>query len=373
MKFPSIAGYATIEGTKRYAEHFSEELPKEHFRETKGLFLSSVGLGSYLGEPDDATDKAYEKTFAETFKCGVNVFDTAINYRAQRSERSFGRALTRAIHEGIIRREELILSTKAGFLPFDGEYPDDARTFFRQAYLETGLLKEGDLSQGCHAMSVPYLEDQLVKSLKNLNVETVDIFYLHNPEMQLLDHSRTEFYKRLKEAFAFLESKVQANQIRWYGVATWGGFRVAPEAKDYLSLEELVVAAREAGGKENHFKAVQLPVNLAMPEAWVAANQNLGANQLPFLQVAKHYGLTVFGSAALLQSRLSSRLPDFLVQKFPHFKAHAQCALQFARSVPGLTTSLVGMRSDEHVRENREVFKARPLTEEEILLLFQQG
>ncbi len=367
-----ISGSATPQGTHAYKERF-KNLADGHFRQRNGLWFSSIGIGSYLGDPDDATDQMYEEALKEAVKSGINVVDSAVNYRCQQSERAFGRALKNLIEAGEIKREEVIVCTKGGFLPFDGNFPKDPMEYFRETYIKPGLVSAEDIAQGCHAMTPKYLEDQLQKSLRNLGVETLDIYYLHNPETQLADVDRAEFLDRLRAAFKWAEAKVAEGKIRVYGLATWNGFRLDPESPDYLSLEEINVVAREIGGPNHHFKVVQLPLNLAMPEAWAAANQSFGANLVPFLNVASHTGITVIGSASLLQSRLTGALPEFLHKHFPGLEKNSQRALQFARSVPGLTTSLVGMKKKVHIAENIETAKVPPLSEQQLILMFQQN
>ncbi len=365
-----IPGHATAQGTIAFKNRFPSLHPS-HFRLREELWFSSVGLGSYLGESDDMTDRLYAESLECALSSGINVIDSAINYRCQRSERAFGRALAQLIKSGDIKREEIIICTKGGFIPFEGDYPRDPAEYFRSTYITPGILKPEDVAQGCHAMTPAYLENQLNKSLANLGVQTIDVYYLHNPETQLADVDHTEFLNRLREAFKWCEKKVAEGKIRMYGMATWNGFRLDMEAPDYLSIEEINVVAREAGGPDHHFKFVQLPVNLAMPEAWVFPNQSFGANLVPFLNVAQRAGITVIGSAGLLQSRLAGPLPDFLNKFFTGIDKSSQKAIQFARSVPGLTTTLVGMKKKAHVLENMEIAKHPPLTEQDLILMFQ--
>ncbi len=367
-----ITGCATPEGTSAYKSRFPQ-FAEGHFRESQKLWCSSIGIGSYLGEPDDATDALYEQALKKALLSGINVMDSAINYRCQRSERVFGRGLAGLVRENKIRREEIIVCTKGGFIPFDQDYPPDAALYYEETFLETGLLKPEDVAEGCHAMTPRYLEDQLTRSLANLGLETIDIYYLHNPEMQLDAVDRREFIKRIQAVFEWLESKVKEGKIRMFGTATWNGYRQTPEMPGYLSLQELMLAARETGGADHHFRALQLPVNLAMPEGWIFPNQRFGPGTVPLLQAAARQGLFVAGSASLLQSKLAGKLPDFLAGAFPGLNKSSQIALQFARSVPGVTTALVGMKNSAHVDENLETAKVAPAKEEELILLFQKA
>ncbi len=137
-----------------------------------------------------------------------------------------------------------------------------------------------------------------------------------------------------------------------YGTATWDGYRNSPEARDHLSLEELLAAARRAGGDAHHFRAIQLPHSLAMPEAFVAPSQLEDGGAIPLLAAAARRGMLVSSSASIYQSHLARGLPAFLAEKLPGLATDAQRAIQFARSTPGLTTALVGMKREEHVEEN---------------------
>ena len=368
-----IRGYATPQGTKAYRDRFAGKLHEGHFRESLGLLFSSIGIGSYLGEPDDATDRLYEESAGEALDGGINVLDTAANYRCQRSERSFGKVLAAKIAEGGLKREEIILCTKGGYFPFDGGYPKDPRAYVQKSFLDTGLLKPEDIAQDCHAMAPAYLENQLDQSLANLGVGTIDIYYLHNPETQLAARPFLDFKKRLQEAFAWLEEKVKEGKIRWYGTATWSGYRSASTQKTFLPLQELQVLAREAGGTENHFRVLQLPFNFAMPEAWILPNQRLGPGEVSLLNAASRTGMTVIASASLLQAKLLTSLPEFLERHFQGLETPAQRCLQFARSVPGITTALVGMKSAAHVRENLETARVAPLSEEQLILMFSSA
>ncbi len=96
--------FATSDGTKKYAARFISRAAPGHFREAQGLWLSSIGIGTYLGEPDARTDQAYTDAIVAAVESGANVIDSAINYRFQRSERSVGAALTELAQSRIFAR-----------------------------------------------------------------------------------------------------------------------------------------------------------------------------------------------------------------------------------------------------------------------------
>jgi aryl-alcohol dehydrogenase-like predicted oxidoreductase len=365
-----IAGHATAEGTARYVASQAERTAAAHFREFPGgARVSSLGLGTYLGREDAATDAQYEKAIARALERGINVLDTAINYRHQRSERAIGRALATCIARGIVSREDVAITTKGGYLAFDGETPPDPRAYFTATYVQPGIVRPGDVV-GWHCMTPRFLTDQLERSRTNLGLDTIDVYYLHNPETQLDELERPAFQSRLRAAFGALEEAVQARKIRWYGVATWNGFRLAPQERNHLSLAEVLAAARDAGGADHHFRAVQLPYNLAMPEAFTLANQRVDDGLVPMLRAAEHAGLYTMASASMMQGQLSRGLPPELGTALPGLTTDAQRALQFVRSTPGVGTALVGMKVVAHVEENAGVGRTPPVPWEQFQRLF---
>src|SRR5687767_12390421 len=106
MTAAMIDGYATAAGTARYVARFGGRLPADHFRRLgRDLVISSLGIGTYLGPDDDATDALYTKAVKRALERGINVIDTAVNYRHQRSERAIGAALAQAIGAGVVQRD----------------------------------------------------------------------------------------------------------------------------------------------------------------------------------------------------------------------------------------------------------------------------
>lgn len=353
---------------QKEAGHFSRA---QHVPGAGELWMSSIGLGTYLGEPDAATDEKYVESISSAVRSGVNVLDTAINYRYQRSERNVGTALTRMVEGGEIERAEVVLCTKAGYLSFDGVKPADARGYFTSEYIEPGILDPKELAGGMHCMAPVYLEDQIRRSRGNLGVETIDVFYIHNPESQLGDVPRDLFHRRLKEAFAVLEKQVKARKICYYGVATWNGFRVPDSSRDYLGLAELASLAEDVGGERHHFRFVQLPFNLAMPEAYGLANQRYHKEKMSLLSAAARFGIAVMGSATLYQGNLTHGLPP-VVSKVLGLKSDAENAIQFSRSTPGLACSLIGMGRKAHVEANLRPTMVPPTPEDEWKKLFTE-
>lgn len=366
-----MPSFATPEGTAHYAKRFPPASAAEgHFRERNGLQLSSIGVGTYLGEHDAPTDKSYTEAIVAAVSSGVNVLDSAINYRFQRSERSIGAALRQLAAAGI-SREEIFLCTKGGFLTPDGDMPADPRVYFTDEYMRPGILRPEDVAGGGHCIAPRFLENQLQRSLRNLGVDCVDVYYVHNPETQLASVARKEFLSRLRAAIEYLESAVASGLIRAYGAATWNGFRQAPENSDYLSLHEMVSVAHEIAGDAHHFRFVQLPFNLAMTEAIGRPNQILNGEFVPMVEAARENGVSLIASASLLQGQVTHNLPPF-VGDVLGLDSGVLCALQFARSAPGIATALVGMSRREHVDFNLKLVGIPPTPIEQFLKLFEK-
>jgi len=368
-------GFATSEGTARYRDRFPRLRDAGHFCRTPGaggageLWMPSLGLGTYLGEPDAAGDARYTSAIVSALRSGIHLLDTAINYRHQRSERNIGAALAQLFQAGELQRDEVVVCTKAGYLSFDGEMPADPRQYFQREYVEPGLLDPAEIAGGMHCMAPRYLASQIERSRKNLGLETLDVFYVHNPESQFASVDGATFRARLQAAFVMLEQAVREGKLRYYGAATWGGFRVPAEAPDALHLSEMLDAAREAGGDQHHFRFIQLPFNLAMPEAYAFRNQTLGGEPASTLTLAAAAGVVVVGSATLYQGQLTRDLPAFLRERLGT-ATDSESAIQFSRSAPGLATALVGMSRAEHVAANLKVAELALTPPEEWKKLF---
>jgi len=202
-------------------------------------------------------------------------------------------------------------------------------------------------------------------------VDCIDVYYLHNPETQLSDISPAEFLKRVREAFTFLESAVARNQIQYYGMATWNGFRQEKGSRDLLQLPQFVEIAKEIAGEQHHFRFVQLPFNLGMTEALTLGNQTLHSETKTIMEVADQLGIQLIASASLLQGQVAQNLPVFVAEALG-LENDVERALQFARSAPGITTALVGMSRTAHVEANARLVAVSPAGLEQFSRLFSR-
>jgi aryl-alcohol dehydrogenase-like predicted oxidoreductase len=364
-----IAGRATLAGMRRFAGRSGSA--EGHFREAADLLLSSIGLGTYLGPEDAETDAGYEGSVGEALRSGVNVFDSAINYRGQKSERAIGRALAEAVSGGMASRDEVFVSTKGGYLPHDADDPRPPKRYILETFVESGLAPKGEIAQGGHCMAPTYLKDQIERSRGNLGLATIDLYYLHNIEAQRASLDQATFRQRLTRAIETLEEAVASEKIASWGLATWDGLRAPPEHPEHLSLTHVRQIAEEVAGPGHHFAAVQLPVNLAMAEGIAYPSQETASGRLSALAAARSFGLAAFGSASLLQGRLAADLPEEVVEAFPEARTGAQQALQFSRSAPGMTASLVGACHPDHAREDFALACVAPAEPARVLSLFK--
>ena len=350
-----------MKGSRRFADRWRPQFPPDFYRKSQlDDSVSSIGVGTYLGESDEATDALYADALRCAIERGINLVDTAINYRCQRSERVIGRVLEELTRAGTVQRDEIIVCTKAGYVPLDGEPPasrEAYQEYLQREYFDTGVLSPSDLVAGGHAMSPTFIADQLRRSLRNLRVAQIDYFYLHNPEQQLGAVPPEEFTRRVRAAFEVLERSVSDGTIRAYGCATWSGLRVPAGSHGHLSLYELEAIARDVGGKDHHFRVAQLPINLTMSEAVrISTQRDRKGRLVHVVDAAQELGIDLVASAPLLQGQLTTNMPPQVREMFPG-TTDAQRAIAFTRSVPGVLAAAVGTRRRDHLEENLAAFR----------------
>lgn len=332
-----LAGHSSRAGTERFAADFGKETVA-FYREAQDFLISSVGIGTYRGPRDCKTDADYATAVHAALQSGVNLIDTSLNYRDQRSERSVAAGVRLYIERSGGAREGIIVCTKGGYLV--------------RGAITPGTIEVEDVVGGRHSLAPSFLADQIERSRRNLGLETIDVYYLHNPEIQLEFVEMSEFMNRVRIAFELLENAVSQGLIRYYGTATWNGYRGGG-----LSLQALADTAHQVAGEGHHFRFIQLPFNIGMQQA--LENRMEGGS---VLTLAQQLGITVVTSAALMQARLVQDLPRELTAMLPGLNSDAQRALQFARSAPGVAAALVGMSNSAHVAENLRVSRVSPLT-----------
>jgi aryl-alcohol dehydrogenase-like predicted oxidoreductase len=368
-----IKGFASSEGTKKFRDNAIKKGKSYlHFKEFDDLILSSIGMGTYLGDLSKEDDIDIENALYESVKShAINVIDSAINYRAMKSEKSIGRSITRLVNDGIISRDEIFVSTKNGYITNDGDYPMlDVWEYIQRMYISTGIIKAEDISSGYNVLNPAYIEKCIERSRFNLKLDTLDLIYIHNAfESWNQDVSKNKFFDMLSKVFEVYEKFRSKNKIRYYGMATWTCFRVGEENKEYLSLDEVYNIAKSIGGIDHGFRFIQLPYNLAYSEALFLKNQNVGnEKKLTILEAAKKLKIGVFSSVPLLQGKLiQTKIPDYSeTLTDPIMKL-----LQIIRSSPSIIAPLIGQKKMDHVNKNNKISEIPPLSEEEFKLAIE--
>lgn len=347
--------HATKEGTFNYLKKFGN-YSKDFYRFNGELFFPSLGIGTYKPEPykEDNYIINYGSAIKMALRRGINLIDTAINYRYQMSEREIAEALNTMFSEGDIRREEVIIASKAGFIPLDFPFPENPYGWIQENIIDTGLAAKEEIVIDQHCMSPAYLRWSCEQSLRNMELETIDIFYLHNPETQLGYVDQETFYNRIAAAFREFEALRAEGKIVSYGIAAWNGFLYESDHTEYISLSKVVEIARRVGGVDHGFKYIQSPFNLAKPHAYGYANQQCEDGLFyPLMHACAGYGLTYIGSSPLLQKNLFKRpfAPNVAELMNTGELNDVASALQFARSAGGIS-AVFGAVDPAHVIDN---------------------
>jgi uncharacterized protein YyaL (SSP411 family)/aryl-alcohol dehydrogenase-like predicted oxidoreductase len=254
-----IPGHATGAGTLAFADRNRVRLPHGYGPlGATGLTVSRLGFGAY--RVDDETP-AHRAALVHALRSGCNLIDTSTNYGDGGSERLIGEVVREGVEDGGLRREELVVVTKVGYvqgsnLELAEQREEEGRPFPEIVKYANGLW---------HCIHPEFLREQLARSRERLGLATIDVCLLHNPEYFLmdehershgtLDQRRRQFDERLRAAFACLEEEVAAGRLGFYGVSSNTVVAPADEA-DATSLERMRAAAG-AG-----FRVLQLPLNL---------------------------------------------------------------------------------------------------------------
>jgi len=368
--------HATPEATYGFAKRFAHY--KDFYVRFDGLIFSKLGFGTFKKEP--YKEENYTFDYKDALKMaicgGVNVIDTAISYRYQQSEREIGEVLETLIDSGEVKREELIICSKGGFVPLDFPFPENPYAWISEHVIEKGLATLENIELDQHCMTPAFLKDSLERSLVNLKVECLDIYFLHNPETQLTKMGYKPFLKNLEEIFAGFEECVREGKIKSYGIAVWNAFTYEEGNSEHINLEDVYDVARNVGGDNHHFKYIQLPFNLAKTHAYSVANQKMSdGNYYTPLQVAHKLGLGVMSSSSLLQMHLFQKpfKPEvgYLLDSKMELQSDIQLALQFVRSTRGIVTSLFSSSKSEHVSSNLGIASINAINSAKYNLLYK--
>ena len=372
-----IPGAANSLASKKYAERFiAAGLPEGHYSDflNTRIKLSSLGVGTFPGAPDEVTDLAVAAIVAQALQSGINVVDTGANYRYGRAGRAVGAGIAKALQAGI-QREEFFVLGKGGFLTFPEGKPDDLDRFFAQEVEGKGRGKKEDLAHGIHCLSPEYLLWQLDELRAQTGLATIDAFLVDQPEVQIPLIGKEQVYRKLIDVFAALEGAVAEGKLRHYGISTFHACRVETDNPLFQSMTSLLGLAEKAAGegKRHHLRIVELPFNALMPEAYTRFSQVTGqGNIASTIQAAYQLKLTVMASHSLGKGLLGREEVPSLQQAMPDLANAAQRAMQFVRSTPGIAVTLVGMSNPMHLSDFLAVAQQEPLQRQQFLAMFEK-
>jgi len=362
---------ATLEDTLNYAKKFSHY--KDFYIKNNDLIFSKLGLGTFNKEPYKEENYVfhYIEAVKEAIRSGINLIDTASNYRYGQSEKEIGEALKELGDE--VKREELIICSKGGFIQLDYPFPENPYSWIKEHIVTPGLASESEIELDQHCMTPDYLEWSCKRSLANMGIDSFDIYYLHNPEMQILSLGEKAFYKQIEKVFKRFEKLADEGLFQYYGVAVWNGF--TSENAEQISLEKLVEIAQKVGGDNHRFKYIQLPFNMAKVQAYIQPTQKIKGEACTIMQAAYRLGISVINSSSLLQMNLfhKSFSPEtgVVLDDTMTLKSDIQLALQFVRSTPSLVSSLFGSKVPIHIKENVGIAQVKAVPQNKYNLLYR--
>jgi aryl-alcohol dehydrogenase-like predicted oxidoreductase len=278
----NLGKQATAEGTKRIAAKHPELTYGELGR--TGLLVSQAGFGGY--RISIAHESQY-KALQQALNSGINLIDTSSNYADGDSERLIGKVLTDLVQQEKLRREEVVIVTKSGYISSDVSYPD--------------LIAFNETLKYC--IHPDFLRDQITGSLERLQLATIDCYLLHNPEYYYLwaqqegiakNEADEEFSRRIELAFQYLESEVAAGRIGCYGISS-NTFAADETAYERILLEGVSRIAEKIS-PNHHFQLIELPLNVFETAAATSVDSKTGQT---LLQLAKQQGLAVLTNRPL--------------------------------------------------------------------------
>ena len=304
---PKITGYATSQSTQAFADRINAHNPSletNAYRRLIGtdLITSKIGYGTYRVHDQN---EEHVETLESAIEAGCNLIDTSSNYTDGGSETLIGVVLQKLISANKIKREEIIVVSKVGYM--QGQNLDQAQQRETAGNPWEEVVKYMD---GCwHCIHPDFLTDQWTRSTDRLGLETIDVYLLHNPEY-FLSHAKNQasqsnwdairdaFYDRTYRAFVQMERFVADGKIRYYGISS-NTFPSHQTDFEHVSLNRVYEAATKAAETVygdhavSHFKVIQLPYNLLESEALTEANNEIDGTRVAVLEAAKSLGLGV--------------------------------------------------------------------------------
>ncbi len=273
-----IPGATTIEGTSSLAQRHTSR--SYNLLGKTGWKVSPAGFGCYRVATGIQT---HFEAMVYALGNGINLIDTSTNYTDGSSEQLVGQVLAHMISEKGLRREQVVVVSKVGYLQgqnyvLSQERKSQGRPFHELVPYGKGLE---------HCIHPEFLEDQLNRSLERLGLETLDLLLIHNPEYYLgwatkngrdIEDARKVFYQRIQNAFEHLEEEVSRGRIQGYGISS-NTFTISMDDREFVSLERVCHIADQVSA-QNHLRVIQFPMNFYETGAVLEENQKSGRTLL---------------------------------------------------------------------------------------------
>jgi aryl-alcohol dehydrogenase-like predicted oxidoreductase len=365
---------ATFDATLNFAKKFPHY--KDFYIKHNDLVFSKLGLGTFNKEPYKEENYVfhYIEGVKEAIKSGINLIDTASNYRYGQSEKEIAIALKELFEEGSVKREELIICSKGGFIQLEYPFPKNPYNWIEENIINNSLATVDDIELDQHCMTPDFLEWSCKKSLENLGIKTLDIYFLHNPEIQISKIGYKKFLKKIETIFRRFEKMVEKGMIKHYGVAVWNGF-IDESTNEHINLEDLIEIAIKVAGINHNFKYIQTPFNIAKTSIYTMPTQSVKGEACTLLQAAHRLKIGVISSSSLLQMNLFKKSFNaqvgYLLDSKMILENDIQLALQFVRSTPGIITSLFASKVPVHIKKNLEITKIPIATKTKYDLMYR--
>lgn len=339
-----ITGFADKKGTNEY--FYSKDIVQGWIVSNDRYNYSRLGLGTFIGNFSDEHSELFRAAISYALLNGINIIDTAINYRGMRSERDIGVVITKLIEDGLIERNQFVVSSKAGIIPGDGEIMLRPIFYMQQNLIESGIIASEDTYMEDTlwlTMNPRFYEYALEVSKSHLNLDTIDIYYMHELELSMRHYGPTEFYNKLEGIIIAYENMVSEGKIKEYGMATWEAFQLEPSDNKYISLEKVMDVVNKVSPK-HHFKHLMVPINLQLNEPVTRKTQCFKDERLTIVECAKRYGIEVHSSGSIGQGEALN-------------KHSVEDYLSFLVNNCNCDSYFIGSKSIEHIKENMRIIE----------------
>ena len=299
-----------------------------------GLLLPAVSLGFWHNFGDDKPLEVQRAVARRAFDLGITHFDLANNYGPPYGSAEINAG--RVLREDFRRyRDELIISTKAGWDMWPGPY--------------------GDLG------SRKYLLSSLDQSLKRLGLDYVDIFYHHRPDPDT----------PLEETMAALDAAVRAGKALYVGVSSYSPAHTARAAGILRQLGTPLLIHQPSYSMFNRWIEPELLAVLEQEGVGCIAFSPLAQGML----TSKYLGGIPEGSRASWPSSLAPELmTDDTLEKIRALndiaagrgQTLAQMALAWVLRDARMTSALIGASSVRQLEENIAALEQLSFTDDEL-------